>query len=77
MFPWVFSSGIDAINYVAAQKGIFGSPQRIELNKYGYYAYASGYSILEVEVERYNPEEYNKEVRRNALTKEEKKALGL
>lgn len=50
LFHKVFYSGDDAIAYVQGKSGIFGSPQKVERNKFGHYAYANGYDIEEVEI---------------------------
>ena len=83
LFDSVWENGDDAINYVSDQPGIYGSKQHIELNKYGFYAYANGYQIKEIPLfETYEGmEEIQKEKTRQQalakLTKEEKEALGL
>lgn len=48
LFHSAFSDGEEAIRYVEEQGGIYGSPQRVERGKYGYFAHANGYHIKEV-----------------------------
>lgn len=83
LFHAAFTSGEEAIKYVANQFGIFGSAQHVERNKYNHYAYANGYQIDEV-VLHDNAEAIEENERRIAkdkalakLTKEEQQLLGL
>lgn len=84
LFHLAFEYSEDAINYVEKQEGIFGSPQKIERNKYGYFATANGYNIEEVILYTSSFELIEKtrknKIRSNALRKlttEEIEALGL
>jgi hypothetical protein len=78
-----FSNGPEAVRYVQAQEGIFGSPQHVELDKYGHYAYANGYSIDEEFVYESagqaidEAEEKERVKALNKLTARERKLLGL
>jgi hypothetical protein len=84
VFSCAFKDATDAVEYVARQEGIFGSPQKVEIGKhFGTYASANGYDIREVElIESLEQEEaiHQDRVRRRALsklTREEWNALGL
>lgn len=83
LYHKTFSDGEEAIGYVEAQEGIFGSPQHVERDKYGHYAYANGYSIKEEFVyesagQAISEAEEKERVRAlNKLTARERKLLGL
>ena len=81
-FHSAWSKGEDAIKYVEKQGGIYGSPQNVERDKFGYFAYANGYQIKEVVLldslaEFEDAEKIETQKRAlNKLTAEERKALG-
>lgn len=83
LFHSAWHNGEDAIRWVSAQSGIFGSAQRINRGQYGYYAYANGYQIIETTtIESYDDFIIAGETnaRREALAKltlDERRVLGL
>lgn len=42
--------GPEAVKFVESQDGIYGSPQRVEMGKYGHYASANGFQIDEKQI---------------------------
>lgn len=83
LFDCAFEHGKDAVEYVSFQEGIYGSPQLVQMNTYGHYAYANGYLIDEVVVHQSIDAMEAAQValqRQKALaklTEEEKKLLGI
>lgn len=83
LFHMAFLHGEHAVEYVASQKGIFDSPQKVEMGKHGYYAYANGYVIKEVEliedsiIDRQKLREEMRQQALNKLSPEEREILGL
>lgn len=83
LFHFAFTNGADAVKYVEAQGGIYGSPQKVTMNYLDHYAYGNGYKIDEVDVHNSLDgmlmEEY-REAKAKALKKlttEEQRLLGL
>lgn len=83
LFDCAFTDGEVAISYVEDQDGIYGSPQKVERDKYGAFAYGNGYDIKKVPL--YNSKEEISRVREDKekatalgkLTTREKRLLGL
>jgi hypothetical protein len=76
----VWSDPDEAVKWVKQQGGIYGSEQRVELNKYGYYAYANGYQIEKMPLLDNANEMEHETAKQKALAKltpEDRVVLGL